>query len=602
MEKHNIDKLFSDKLAGHTPAFNPGHWSQMETLIQAQGNSGSLLWWMAGAGLVIITVISLGSHHYLGAAEGNSLQTSSLVFAQAAINLKLNDGEATYEYTTQGTPVTDTSSSSDASALEEETPNQKTTNTSNDSKEDSSSGLTNSTPTGTPVSTTPTTSTTPKSSTTPLTPPSAEDQADGGAEKIGNKKDDTTITPSGGPAAEKNPGDDLASGPDKGLNPLPTPRAKSKTEPVKKQNSLEAVTGAKKANSPTNETVAMSSKENEIEDTTPVHQARYVPSTKILPSFGSDDRASARGGAGMDMLPTLDPAGDFSNSWKKPSLWETEVDLPYPPEGYKAYKWALAASSGVYASTKLLQSDYNFLKPFMDKRNAEEQSSLTPSFGLEVAFVPGRISVNTGLHFNSVGYEANYSPQEVVVADTIFDNSFYEFTIWEETLIDSVWQDSANGQGGGFWEVDTIQIIMIDSLIVESFDTTFTSQLNEFEQGLKTTYQYLEIPIHLGYTMPLGKKGTHLGVFGGVSVTYLRSVTGAYVSQGLDEIQIAQKRQTVVGLDLIARMRLSQSIGYRTEIFVEGRYRHGMGSVSTSPDYSEKHRMYGGALGLSYKF
>ena len=147
-----------------------------------------------------------------------------------------------------------------------------------------------------------------------------------------------------------------------------------------------------------------------------------------------------------------------------------------------------------------------------------------------------------------------------------------------------------------------MQIIMIDSLLVESFDTTFTSQLNEFEQGLKTTYQYLEIPIHLGYTMPIGKKGTHLGVFGGVSVTYLRSVTGAYVSQGLDEIQIAQKRQTVVGLDLIARMRLSQSIGYRTEIFIEARYRHGLGSVSTSPDYSEKHRMYGGALGLSYKF
>lgn len=582
MEKHNIDKLFSDKLAGHTPAFNPAHWSQMEGVIQAQGNSGSWLWWMIGAGLIVLTSVGLGSNHYLRASEGQTLQFESSSVSREAVTFHSEDKQEGQQNQVASFAQAAVSSETEADVLGAASQKvvQNDASNSNEPKSIASNNDAQRTKSDNNLG-------------------SNKQKAHKNAPNaLASTSDEETKTT----ANDKNSREDVQSG----IKGEHTAQPKPELTSDEKDDVADAAghTSDVGTNDVKKETADWKNFTPVIPviNDTPVFSTSDNSSEPNLGFYKTGDRGSNKAGAGLRGLPILDPTGNFSNPLNDPEFITPEIgDVPLP-DFYKAYKWALSASAGAYGSSKILKTDYEFLNPFIDKRNTEEQSSLTPSFGLELAYVPGRFSINSGFHLNSVSYEANYTPYESQVADSIVDNSFYEFTIWEESLIDSVWQDTSNNQGNGVWVIDTIYVTMIDSLLIQSFDTTFSTQLNEFPQKVVTTYSYFEVPIHVGYTVPLGDKSTHLGVYGGVSLTYMRATTGAYINQGLDELQAAQKKETAVGLDLIARLRLTQGIGYRTSIFVEGRYRQGLGSVSTSADYTEKHRLYGGAIGLSYKF
>lgn len=564
MEKHNIDKLFSDKLAGHAPTFNPAHWSQMEGVIQTQGNSGSLLWWMIGAGLTVLTIVGLSSNHYLRASEGHTLQSESTSISHEAIVFKVShENEDQFLAWTESPAASGSHAKSvdeqlssaiqqnDASIQSDQVTKNNTYQNNDSKKKEGSLGLANS---------------------------------DRNEEQTTTKTDRSLNAEVNTPAQEQ-----------------PEKRNTDKTVGV--VSSSDAVDDTVRENAKSKEKITDINTGVQNSNRLPIHTVSIV---KQNPNFGfsqTGNRQSNLGGAGLNMLPAIRPKADFANPFEKPGLWNPESRSLPPVDPFKPYKWVLAASAGMHASSKLIESNYDFLNPFIDKRNSDEQSTVTPSFGLELSFAPNRFSFSTGLHFNSVSYEANYSPFETQVIDSVVDNSYYDISYWQDMVIDTIWSvDSTGGGNGVFFELDTLYFTVIDSVLVASFDTTFTSQLQQFQQGLITTYQYLEIPIHVGYTFPLGNRGTHLGVHGGVSLTYLRSTTGAYINQGLTELQLVQKKETAVGLDLIARLRLSQGIGYRMSVFAEGRYRHGLGSVSTSADYTEKHRMYGGAIGLMYKF
>lgn len=575
MEKHNIDKLFSDKLAGHTPAVNPAHWSQMETLIQAQGNSGSWLWWMIGAGVVIVTSIGLGSNHYLGSSDALTLHAENSFPVKEAIQFKLVaesevagtialdevqiDTPDTPQY---AQPISNTSDEARTAQIAQNTQNvenaqaDKTQVTPDKSQEETLTAEEESREFSSPDETFETPDLSEKQSVEPPQPREkiAVDIVNSAPEKTAELEESTEV--------DENP--DL-----------------KKSVTVKVPEKLAS-------------TIA-----HPVAEKTDVATLGNSPDKSVVSLASSNQRKSARAGGGLDFLTTISPTGDFANPIDPAKLWDGDLDLPMRPKGYKTSKWAIAASGGIYGSAKILSSDKGFLEEYIDKRSTEEQAVTTPSYGLEVAYTPGRWSLNTGFHLNSVAQEANYSPVTIEEIQ-ITDSSYWEVQVWEEMIIDTIWDTTGNG--GFFFDLDTLYITFADSSYVEQIDSSFMTSVYEFEQNLKTTHQFLEIPLFAGYTVPLGQKGTKLGVYGGVSVVILRTTSGSYIGQGLDELQLIQKKNTNVGLDLMARLRLTQSLGYRTSIFAEGRYRHGLGSISSDQNYLQKYRMYGGALGLSYQF
>ena len=345
MEKHNIDKLFSDKLAGHTPAFNPAHWSQMEGIIQDQGNSGSLLWWMIGAGLLVLTAVGLSSNHYLGASEGNSLLIENPTYSREAIVLKHVDQ---HEHTFVSTATLSTFENGDSSESISTIPADEMNDASIHAKSKNENGIPNNTQATSDVSS--------ANDTKP------ENPADRLAAKTNDKSNDTDL----------NGSNDLGH-PDAGLSIASNNIASN-------DNDTQSEEGETKDEVDSSDDLPDSNQDSATISNPPIVAAKYTPPTNPLtksdydPNFKisqSGDSGSSMSNAGINALKILDPKGEFANDLMAPEFIEPEIiNLP-PVDFYKPYKWAVSGSAGMYASSKLIESDYDWLNPFTDTRNTE---------------------------------------------------------------------------------------------------------------------------------------------------------------------------------------------------------------------------------------
>ena len=559
----NIDDLFKSKFEGHTPAFNPAHWQQAETMIVAQGNSGSLLWWFFGIGIVI--TLGLGTLWWTkGSTPAQAISTveshnQPIVMARFTTTNDSLDPISEIASNNMDIQVSTFTIKPSTAAEGNESLGEEAGAGSNERGSDS------------------------RSESEPESVAGMADET--GDSEAGNERGDEALPEAGlaaGTAPALNQNNNAATGDSLPQNQLPDESTNTSNE------GLDSEIGTDK------------------DSTTPQSESIYVNYQKKTASFGKNMSTPLPGmtftsnkrnfsGSQYELLNNLSTSPLFHDPGKS-GLQSGDFELPPKPDPYKPMKWVVAGGGGALLSSQIIQSTTSGAGDAADKRDAEETTSPGLIAGLDLFFVPGRWQFGGGLNSYTINQQSNYSPITTTTLETteIVD---WVIEITQEMQIDSVF--NPNGGVFGTWEYDTTLVTIIDSLEVITIDSLETTETLEFD-GQNIQHSFIEIPLSAGYSFPIGQK-SELTVHQGLTLGILRKTSGGYLNPN-GEITPYQKESAQTMLTSFTRLRFSRSIGYHLSLYAEASYRRTMRSPFKMDDYRQQYHLLGSGFGVSYKF
>ncbi|MCB0737994.1 MAG: outer membrane beta-barrel protein [Bacteroidetes bacterium] len=241
--------------------------------------------------------------------------------------------------------------------------------------------------------------------------------------------------------------------------------------------------------------------------------------------------------------------------------------------------------------------------PLLSKRVNEEASPIAPDIGFGIKkSLKNNFYIKSGLGTYQLGENAEYSPFSTTITDQVErtktqivpSGSRVRFT-------DSVLVDGWNGSGNKYYYTDYEIVIEYDTnSITEIVDTSFIKTAQQMAHNNR--YQMLEIPMLLGYEMPIGKWSVNVDA--GLSVGLLVGVKGYYPD--LDKAEYAaldRKNYRFANLGVSGGVGVSRTIANNWELSLHTLYRTQLNPIQKdNAIVSAKYQTLGLRTGLTYKF
>jgi hypothetical protein len=260
----------------------------------------------------------------------------------------------------------------------------------------------------------------------------------------------------------------------------------------------------------------------------------------------------------------------------------------------KKFHCFISAYAGVQAVNKQIKADPMFTE-YADIRNTSEKKINTFYFGVNFTVEKKNFLLQTGLEYNTIGEQNNYeakSKQWLTNDEKVWD-------VYNKQIInvDTVYHF-------GIVNYNQTIVNVKDSTLLTKSDSVFIyhTDSNIVKANGKTTINYLEIPLMIGYQFKFGKAS--IAPFAGISVGYFTKSQGMYINKtitGIEEINDANL-MTTFNFNYQLKLQLAFNINDNFMLTLTPQYRNNLFSVSPkSSEISTKYSTFGASFGLSYK-
>ena len=258
------------------------------------------------------------------------------------------------------------------------------------------------------------------------------------------------------------------------------------------------------------------------------------------------------------------------------------------------FNYFIGAYGGIQSVTKQIKSDPT-LTEYATIRNTSEKKINTIYFGVDFTVEKKNFLVQTGLAYNAIGEQNNYEAKSKQWMQN--DEKVWDVYNKQIVKVDTVFH---------FGIVNYNQTIMNvkDSTLLTKSDSVFIyhTDSNIVKANGKTTINYLEIPLMIGYQFKFGKAS--IAPFGGISVGYLTKSEGMYINKtitGIEEINDANLI-TTFNLKYQLKLQLAYNLSDKIMFMLAPQFSNNLFSVSSKlSGISTKYSALGASFGINYK-
>jgi hypothetical protein len=260
----------------------------------------------------------------------------------------------------------------------------------------------------------------------------------------------------------------------------------------------------------------------------------------------------------------------------------------------KKLHYFISAYAGMQAVNKQIKADPMFTE-YADIRNASEKNINTRYFGINLTIENKDLMFQTGIEYNTIGEQNNYEAKSKQWMKN--DEKVWDVYNKQIIKIDTVYHF-------GIVNYNQTIVNVKDSTLLTKSDSIFAYQTDNAiaKANAKTTINYLEIPLMVGYQFKFGKVA--IAPFAGISVGYLTKSQGMYINKtitGIEEINDANL-MTTFNFNYQLKLQLGYNINDNFMLTLTPQYRNNLISVSPkSSGISTKYSTLGASFGLSYK-
>ena len=260
----------------------------------------------------------------------------------------------------------------------------------------------------------------------------------------------------------------------------------------------------------------------------------------------------------------------------------------------KKFHYFISAYAGMQAVDKQIKADPIFTE-YADIRNASEKNINTRYFGINLTIENKDLMFQTGIEYNAIGEQNNYEAKSKQWMKN--DEKVWDVYNKQIIKIDTVYHF-------GIVNYNQTIVNVKDSTLLTKSDSIFAYQTDNAiaKANAKTTINYLEIPLMVGYQFKFGNLA--IAPFAGISVGYLTKSQGMYINKtitGIEEINDANL-MTTFNFNYQLKLQLGYNINDNFMLTLTPQYRNNLFSVSPkSSEISTKYSTIGASFGLSYK-
>lgn len=260
----------------------------------------------------------------------------------------------------------------------------------------------------------------------------------------------------------------------------------------------------------------------------------------------------------------------------------------------KKFHYFISAYAGMQAVNKQIKADPMFTE-YADIRNASEKNINTRYFGINLTIENKDLMFQTGIEYNAIGEQNNYEAKSKQWMKN--DEKVWDVYNKQIIKIDTVYHF-------GIVNYNQTIVNVKDSTLLTKSDSIFAYQTDNAiaKANAKTTINYLEIPLMVGYQFKFGKVA--IAPFAGISVGYFTKSQGMYINKtitGIEEINDANL-MTTFNFNYQLKLQLGYNINDNFMLTLTPQYRNNLISVSPkSSGISTKYSTLGASFGLSYK-
>jgi hypothetical protein len=560
MSEHNLDKMFREKLEGHAAAYSPTSWVAAESLIEGKSSRGGF-WFLGILGLLLLGGAMCGAFYFMDSTHNSaSILTQNEVLHATRTQLNTE--------TSMTSPISSSTMAMLKPSANEET---EVLNVTTDPKYNQNTHDVGA-----------------QSSSFNNSPPAIQTQT-ASNNQVQDRADKSALT-----TANNSTNTGAQDAVDAQLE------SSSPKTTIAAHISNEVGTSSKNASSGNDE------------------KPGNISGSTSAPSNSAAETGTDREEKGSDNIDVPDNQGKEPLKSAEPSRLLALFSLPpalaiydlqpfgfnaqlLPVDLYRPSFWEIKIHAGYGYNVRSLKSTKEGTEGYTALRNKEESIGWSPEIGFEVIYEPKRMNYSIGLNWYSISETNNYSPL-VSYEGTTIETSIFTSIETTHFNADSVWVQEQDTTGTfGYWEYVISETLNEDSLILFAYDSTVTTiekpvdPINE-----RTTFQYVEIPVSIGYTFQKGPWS--LGIRTGISAGILIASTGQYLDTDRQSAIVKQDISRRIIWNYQARLALGYALNDKTRIYIEPVFKTNINSVVSRTDFTQKYSTYGLRLGLGFKF
>jgi hypothetical protein len=257
-------------------------------------------------------------------------------------------------------------------------------------------------------------------------------------------------------------------------------------------------------------------------------------------------------------------------------------------------QFGILFNAGIFNTTKKLISSNS--QDLIERRNKEEGSAYFSSWGIGLNLKYKKISITTGIEYNTYGEKINYS-------DSLYQNTNVIQPKW------NYFTDSLNTINYTYYNGIEYQRPITDYFSDSTiyYDTTYslaqsTVDLSSFRGT--NSISYLEIPLSINYLI-FHKNNWNIGLLAGGTIGFLKQTQGYYLTDDLKSILDLSQTNIVRKTQFNGRfgLNLGYSLSTNSSVFIEPQYRFAFKSAfEDSYIVSQKYRSLGLSIGYMFVF
>lgn len=235
----------------------------------------------------------------------------------------------------------------------------------------------------------------------------------------------------------------------------------------------------------------------------------------------------------------------------------------------------------------------------LDKRKKEESIPLMPDIGVMARYgFSNNLYIGSGLNYYQMGENAKYSAFETVNSRSepyrfykYIDTGYLEYTSWDTAFLSNMQQTVYTGYR---W-VDKDSVAQYAERTV--YDTTRT-EAREANNRLS----YIEIPILIGYQVPLGKWS--LGGDVGTGFNFLVNAQGLYPDiEQAKYSPLERSDYRLLNYTFVSNLSVGRQLGQHWTLYGNLRFRNQLGSAQKPNEaIAARYRSVGFQFRLNYVF
>jgi hypothetical protein len=260
----------------------------------------------------------------------------------------------------------------------------------------------------------------------------------------------------------------------------------------------------------------------------------------------------------------------------------------------KKFHYFISAYAGVQTVNKQIKSDPMFTE-YADIRNASESKINTMYFGINLTIEKRDLMFQTGIEYNAIGEQNNYQAKSKQWLQN--DEKVWDVYNRQIIKVDTIYQF-------GIVNYNQRIINVKDSTLLTKSDSVFVynTDSNIVKANGKTSINYLEIPVSIGYQFKFGKAS--IAPFAGISVGYLTKSNGMYINKSITEIEEINNGNLIstFNFNYQLKLQLAYNLNDHLMFILSPQYRNNLFSVSPkSSGINTKYSALGTSFGMIYK-